>query len=68
MPKRLSFTDQIRKALAHHPVSRYRIAQETGIAEASLSRFVNGERGLSFEALDVLAEYIGLEVRKQEGE
>lgn len=31
--------------------SRYRIAKETGVAQATLSRFMNGERGPGVELL-----------------
>ena len=37
-----------------------RIAQETGIAESTLSKFMAGERGFSLASLDRLADYLGL--------
>ena len=42
--------------------SRYRIAQETGIPESALSRLMSGERGLSVESVETLADYLGLEI------
>lgn len=59
---RLSFSDQIRRAVERAPLTRYRIAQESGIAESSLSRFVAGEQGLSVGNLDKLAEVLDLRV------
>jgi len=43
-------------------LTRYAICKATGIDKASMSRFVRGERGLSYENLDRLADYLGLEV------
>ena len=54
--------DQIREAIQTSGKSRYRIWKETGITQAQLSRLLSGERGLSIEALEKLAEYLGLEV------
>jgi transcriptional regulator with XRE-family HTH domain len=62
MPKKTSISDQVRKAINAAGVTRYRIAQDTGVDEATLSRFVNGERGLSLPVLDKLADYLGLEL------
>ena len=53
---------RIRKAIETADVTRYRIAQETEIEQSALSRFMSGERGLSQEAIDTLAEYFDLEL------
>ena len=65
MAKAISFTDQIRRAVLSSKMTRYQIAQVTGIDKASLSRFVNGERGLSLAAIDILADLLDLEVRQK---
>jgi hypothetical protein len=62
MARRMSFTDQIRQAIAHSEVTRYRIAQETGVAESTLSRFMGGKGGLSLDALERVGEYLDLMV------
>jgi transcriptional regulator with XRE-family HTH domain len=54
--------EEIRDAIEASGKTRYRIAQESGIAESVLSRLMSGERGLSIEALERLADYLGLEV------
>ena len=67
--KKLS--DQIRNAIDNSGVTRYRIAQETGISEATLSKFHLGQRGLSTKALNALGEFLQLEIimrRKPEQE
>ncbi|MBI1900489.1 MAG: helix-turn-helix transcriptional regulator [Planctomycetia bacterium] len=43
-------------------LSRYEIWKRTGVDQATLSRFVNGERLLSLDAVDKLAEALGLEI------
>ena len=53
-------SEQLRKAIESAPVSRYRIAQETGVTEGALSRFVRRERGLDLSSVDKLAAYLGL--------
>jgi hypothetical protein len=58
-----SFTDQLRRAVIDSGISRYRISQESGIAESVLSRFVRGERGLKSDSIDRLMECLGLEIR-----
>ena len=55
-------TDQIRQAIDDSGVSRYRIAQDTGIDESALSKFYNGLRGINTTTLDILGEYLGLEI------
>ncbi len=63
MRKHVPITEQLRKAIEHCGVTRYRIAKETGVRAETLCRFVNGQRGLTMEALDTLAQYLGLELR-----
>jgi len=64
-PKKVS--EQIRNAIRSADVSRYRIAQNTGITEAALSRFMSRQRGLGMDALDSLAAYFDLELGKRKG-
>jgi len=54
--------DTIRKEIARSKKSRYRIAQETGISESQLSRLMDGTRGLSIEALERVADCLGLKI------
>jgi len=60
MPKKLSLSEQVRRAIDAAGVTRYRIAKDLDISEATLSRFMSGERGLTLKVLDRLAEYLGL--------
>ncbi len=51
-----TLTSQLRRAIDDSGMTRYRIAQETGISEATLSKFYLGQRGLSMEALNALGD------------
>ena len=65
MPKnkqRLSLSDELRQALERSGVSRYSIWQQTGIDQGSLSKFMDGERGLGMESIDKLADLLGLHI------
>lgn len=55
-------TDQLRQAIDDSGLTRYRIAQETGISEATLALFYNRHRGLSMKALDALGEFLKLNI------
>jgi transcriptional regulator with XRE-family HTH domain len=55
-------SDQIRQAIDDSGLTRYRIAQETGISETALALFYNGQRGLSMKALNALGEFLQLKI------
>ena len=57
---RRAFQDEIRRAIDTCGKTRYRIWQETGIAQSTLSEFMAGGRGLSVRNLDLLAECLDL--------
>lgn len=54
--------EAIRRAILASDKTRYRIAQESGVTAGQLSRLVHGERGLSAESLERLADCLGLEI------
>lgn len=54
--------DEIRAVIKASGQTRYRVAKETGIGQPQLSRLMAGECGLSIEALEKLADYLGLEI------
>lgn len=59
MPKKETFTDQLRRLIEECGETRYKIANETGVDASVLCRFMSGERGLTLRNLDKLAEYFG---------
>lgn len=52
-------SDTLRAAILAYP-SRYRLAKESGVQQAALSRFVNRKSTLTLETLDALAPFLGL--------
>lgn len=58
-----SLSDQLRQAITAATLSRYRIAQETGISQSALSLFCARKRGLSLKSIDALAALLDLEVK-----
>lgn len=55
-------TDAMRRAIEASGKTRYRIAKESGVSASQLSRLVNGERGLSVDTIERLANYLGLRI------
>jgi plasmid maintenance system antidote protein VapI len=59
-------TDALRRAILDSGLPFLRIAQETGVERASLSRFVAGKRSLRLDMADKLAAYFGLTLTSTE--
>ena len=55
--------DAMRQAVETSGKTRYRIAKESGVSAGQLSRLVSGERGMTVDTIERLAEYLGLEIR-----
>jgi transcriptional regulator with XRE-family HTH domain len=61
-----TLSEQLRNAIEKAGVSRYEISKATGVSQSTLSKFVLGTRpGLSFDAMDRVGEYLGLEIVKK---
>lgn len=56
------FEDQLRRLIDECGLTRYAISKETGIPQATLSRFQAGKAGLSMPNLNTLAELLGWQV------
>lgn len=54
--------DAVRRAVEASDLSRYRMAKDLEISQATISKFMSGERGLGIETLERLAEYLSLEI------
>ena len=61
--QRKKLSEQIRDAVESCGQTRYAIAKATGIHQATLSRFISGERGLPMTTLDKLADYLNLNLQ-----
>lgn len=59
-------TDVLRQVIIDSGLPLLRIANETGVQRASLSRFVRGTNSLRLDVADKLAAYFGLELAKAE--
>jgi len=65
MPKKTNrkpLSDELREAVEGSGLSRYSIWQQTGIDQGTLSKFMAGDRGLSIESIDKLADLLGLHI------
>ena len=58
----MKLSDQLRKHLDNCGLTLYAISKATGIDQASLGKFRNGQRGLSWQAVDKLGEFLGLSI------
>ncbi|MHC5109682.1 MAG: helix-turn-helix domain-containing protein [Planctomycetota bacterium] len=54
--------NEIRAAVNRSDLTRYRIAKDVGMSHTQMSRFMSGERGLSFDKAEELAAYLNLEI------
>ena len=61
--KQNKVSDTLRAAVDASDRTRYRICKDAEIDQASLSRFMHRETGLSMEAVDRLAKALGLELK-----
>lgn len=59
-PKTIS--EALREAILNSGETRYAIAHGAGVEQASLSRFIRGQTGLTTVSLDRLGLYLGLAV------
>jgi transcriptional regulator with XRE-family HTH domain len=57
-----SISDALRSAIAESGLTRYEISKRSGVPQSALSRFVKGERSISLETLDKLAEVLDVEL------
>ena len=60
-------SEQLRDAIENSGKTRYEISKATGVSPQSLSKFVLRTRpGLSFDSMDRIGEYLGLEIVKKQ--
>lgn len=56
----------LRDAIRESPATRAQIARDTGISESQLSRYRSKTIGLSQDSIDILVDYLGLELRPKQ--
>jgi plasmid maintenance system antidote protein VapI len=59
--------EQLRRAILDGDMTRYRLAQVSGVANAVLSNFVNRKRSVTLTTAAKLARTLGLELRPARG-
>ena len=57
---KLPLSEQLRQAIDGSELSRYRISKDSGVAQSTISQFMNGKRSLSLPAIDRIAELLDL--------
>lgn len=65
--RKILISEQLLLAIEWSGKSCYRIAQETGVDQSVLSRFVNGKAGLTLSTIDRLATHLDLALGLREG-
>jgi len=59
---KLLFSEQLIHAIESSALTRYRIAKDSGVAQSTLSQFVNGNRALSLANINKVCELLDLEL------
>jgi plasmid maintenance system antidote protein VapI len=54
--------EQLRQAILHAAMSRYRLAQLSGVSQAVISTFVNRKRSATMDTAAKLAAVLGLQL------
>lgn len=54
--------EQLIVAIQESGQTRYEIAKGSGVAQSQLSRLVHGENRMSIDNIELIADYLGLEV------
>jgi plasmid maintenance system antidote protein VapI len=59
-----SMTDVLRRTIIESGVTYKALSRETGVARASIQRFVDGRQSIRLDMADRLAAYFRLTIRK----
>ena len=60
--KMKQFRDRLANAIQRSPITRYELSKQSGVSESILSRFVNGERGMSLDSIDSICAVLEVEL------
>ena len=55
-------SEKLKRAIRESGWTRYMLSQACGVTQASLSRFMSGQRSLSLDAVDKLARVLDLQL------
>jgi plasmid maintenance system antidote protein VapI len=59
-----TLSDVLRNTIVESGVSYKSLSRDTGVARASIQRFVDGRQSIRLDMADRLAAYFGLQLRK----
>lgn len=62
-----SLSESLKKAIQDSPKSVYQLAQEAGVSQIMISRFLSGERDIRMVTADRLANVLGLKLASSIG-
>ena len=60
--KSIALSEQLRRLIEDGPLTRYRIAQESGVDASQLLRFVHGTGRLTTDSLDKVGKVLKLQI------
>jgi transcriptional regulator with XRE-family HTH domain len=60
--KKPLLSEQLKESIDASELSRYRISKESGVAQSTISGFMNGHRSLSLANIDKIGEVLDLEL------
>jgi plasmid maintenance system antidote protein VapI len=60
-----SITETLRRTIIESGVSYKALSRETGVARASIQRFIDGRQSLRLDMADRLAAFFGLALEKE---
>jgi transcriptional regulator with XRE-family HTH domain len=60
--KKPLLSEQLKERVNASELSRYRISKESGVAQSTISGFMNGHRSLSLANIDKIGEVLDLEL------
>jgi plasmid maintenance system antidote protein VapI len=61
---RKSLAEGLKNAISESGISYKALSRDTGVARASIQRFVDGRQSIRLDMADRLAEYFGLELKR----
>ena len=61
--KQPDLTEQLRQAIADSGLTGYRISADAGVDRGLMTRFINGDRGITLTVASRITAYLGLELR-----
>jgi plasmid maintenance system antidote protein VapI len=62
MKAKTDIQEQLRQAILHMEISRYRLSKLSGVTQAVISTFVNRKRSATMDTAAKLATVLGLEL------